>query len=88
MAITSISSTNCKLASYTVSVKVIVRHYRYHVLDNNNEKLSYANTMHGKFFPAGSPTIGYTCKELQSICSDYDGGSAHSKCSFPNFERS
>ena len=41
-------------------------------------------------------TIGHMCKELQTICCDYDGGMAHSKhtiCSysnkdinFPNFE--
>ena len=30
-----------------------------------------------KKIPVRPFTIGYTCKELQSICCDYDGGMAH-----------
>ena len=32
--------------------------------------------------PIGPPTIGFMCKELQSICSDYGGGIAHFKHAF------
>ena len=46
-------------------------------------------------FSVRPSTIGYMCKELQSICSDYDGSMAHSKHAvfleariFPNFDRS
>ena len=38
--------------------------------------------MHGEFSQKVSvrpSTIGYMYKELQSICSDYDSGMAHSK---------
>ena len=54
--------------------------------------------MHGKIsrkIPVRPSTIGYMCKELQSICYDYDGGMAHSKHAVflearisPNFDRS
>lgn len=51
-------------------------------MDNNNEKFLHVKSMHGKIsrkIPIGPLTIGYMCKELQSICSDYDGGMVHSK---------
>ena len=60
----------------------------HRVLDNNNEKLSHTKSMHRKFSrkkSIGLPTIGFMCKELQklqSICSDYGGGMAHSKHAF------
>ena len=56
----------------------IVGHH--HILDIKSEKFLLAKSMHGKVsrrIPVS--TIGYMCKELQSICCDYDGGVAHSK---------
>ena len=53
-------------------------------MDNNNEKFVCAKMMGGKKFCEkfllDYPILAtLVCKELWSICSDYDDGMAHSK---------
>ena len=56
-------------------------------MDNKKKKKKFlcVKTMHWKNLqkiPIEPHTIGYMCKELQIICSDYDDGMAHSKLTY------